>query len=378
VAVVIAGTLMAACGGSSGGSDGIRIGLLVDLSGPFKNFGTDIQAAVDLAVEEINDRGGVGASKLQIDAYDTGGDPQRAVVGIRELVTQDDDRAVIGPVSSGEAEVVFAQAARLHVPIITGTANKEGITELGQGWAFRDTATNTHLYSTVLPIFQRHFDVSSAALIYDEKLAFAVAAAHGAVPAASQKSGIGIANVYTVQTGQTDFSSVVSQLRGQSLNGLYVITASLEAALIAKELERQGIDLPVLGHPAQNSAAFREAGGSSIRSWVVPSVVDPSSTSATFQAFQQHLAALDEDPPVVPEAANYYDIVRMLAQVMTAAKVNGGTPADDAASEVRQGLRTLRDFASVAGGAVSFLPSGDVDRQVYALLISGDRTEVIS
>jgi branched-chain amino acid transport system substrate-binding protein len=284
---------------------------------------------------------------------------------------------VIGPISSSEAEVVFAQAGRLHVPTLTGTANKEGITDLGQGWAFRDTATNTQLYSTVLPIYQQRFGVTKVAMIYDEKQAFAVAAAQGALPAVAQQAGISIAKTFTIDTGQTDFASVVSELKGEDLNGLFVITAPVEGGLIAKELERQGVSLPVLGHPAQNSGAFRDAGGSSIVDWVVPSVTDPSSTSPKAQAFQAQMAKLDKDPPTVPEAANYYDIVYMLRQAMTDQKVDAGTATDTARSDIRDGLKGLKGFVGVAG-PVAFQPNGDVDRHVFAVLISNGQTQVIS
>lgn len=372
--VVVA--LVVACGGGQGSSNAIHLGLLVDLSGPFKSFGTDILTAVNLAVGEINDSGGVDGSKLLIDVYDTTGSPQRAVVGFRELATQDDDRAVIGPVSSGEAEAVFPQAAKLRRPVITGTANEEGITDIGGGWAFRNTATNAQLYTAVMPMYQQRFHVSTVALIYDEKLAVAATAAQSAIPAATSRSGIHIVGTYTIQTGQSDFAAVASQLKGRGLDGLFVITGPVEGGLIAKELDRQGVSLPVLGHPAQNSAAFREAGGSSIKRWVLPSAVDPSSTKPSFHAFQSAMARLDSDPPTVPETANYYDIVYMVAQVMAAAKVDAKTSVADAANEIRQGLANLTGFDGVVG-SVSFLPNGDVDRQVYALLITGDLTEDI-
>jgi branched-chain amino acid transport system substrate-binding protein len=375
---MVVGALVAACSGHSGSSSSsaIRLGLLVDLSGPFKSFGTDVLTAVNLAAGQINDAGGVNGSKVHIDVYDTTGSPQRAVVGFRELATQDDDRAVIGPVSSGEAEVVFAQASKLHLPVITGTANEEGITDLGRGWAFRNTATNSQLYATVMPIYQQRFHVSTVGLIYDEKLPVAATAAHSAIPAESQRLGIHIESTYTIQTGQSDFASVVSQLKGQDLDGLFIITGPVEGGLIAKELERQGISLPVLGHTAQNSGAFRDAGGASIESWVLPSVVDPSSTNPLFQAFQSDMARLDSDPPTVPEAANCYDIVHMVAQVMTAAKVKTETAVTEAANQIRQGLANLNGFNGIVG-SVSFLPNGDVDRQVYAVLIDGDRSEAI-
>lgn len=368
LALVVAGSL-AACGGGKKAST-IKLGLLTDESGPFKSFGTDIVTAVNLAVEEINAAGGVDGSKLSVEIQDTSGDSKQAVIGLRTLA-QDNVFVVIGPVSSGEAEVIFAQAPSLEVPILTGTANKEGITDLGKGWAFRDTATNTQLYSTAMPIYKSTFGITHVALVYDEKQPFAEAAAKFAIPGVAQQLGITIDPPLTVQTGQTDFTSVVQRIKeSPGLDGLIVVTAPLEGGALARELARQEFSLPVLGHPAQNSGAFREAAGDSIGQWVLPSVVNPGATSSIAVAFTAAMKERDKQPPTVPEAANYYDIVRMVAQVAGSAGLDAGSDVKEARKAIRDGLAGLKGFDGVAG-PVSFKSNGDVERPVYTILLEG-------
>src|SRR6185503_9466891 len=149
------------------------------------------------------------------------------------------------------------------------------------------------------------------ALVYDEKQPFAVAAAQFAIPGVAQKLGITIDDPsLKIQTGQTDFSSVVQLLKeSPGLDGLIVVTGPLEGGALARELARQEFSLPVLGHPAQNSGAFREAAGDSVAQWVLPSVVNPEATSTVATAFAAAMKERDTQPPTVPEAANYYDIV---------------------------------------------------------------------
>src|SRR5690606_16891442 len=59
-------------GGASGGGS-IPIGLVTDVSGPFVTVGKDVEAAVKLAVEEINADGGVNGAQLDLTMIDTGG-----------------------------------------------------------------------------------------------------------------------------------------------------------------------------------------------------------------------------------------------------------------------------------------------------------------
>ncbi len=132
------------------------------------SFGKDFEVATNLAVEAVNAEGGVNGSMLEIETVDTAAEPDQAVVGYQELADEG-VFAVSGPLSSGEAEVLFPQAPEVMVPIITGTANKEGITDPGEGWALRNTATNTALYTEAMPAWASEYGVRTAVLVYDEQ-----------------------------------------------------------------------------------------------------------------------------------------------------------------------------------------------------------------
>ncbi|MGH9167391.1 MAG: ABC transporter substrate-binding protein, partial [Acidimicrobiia bacterium] len=256
----------------------VVIGLITDLSGRFVSFGKDIEAATNLAVEAVNEEG-INGSPLEVEVVDTGGEPDQAVVGYRELADQG-VFAVSGPLSSGEAEVLFPQAAQIQVPIITGTANKEGITDPGQGWALRNTATNTALYQVAMPAWAEAYGVETAVLVFDEEEPVTAAAAQFSIPGVAPQVGVEIVNAdapITFTRGQTDFSTTVQRITESQADGLIIMSAPAEAGLIARELARQGETRPVLGHPAQAGNTFFEQGGTDINDWVLPSIFNPLS-----------------------------------------------------------------------------------------------------
>lgn len=354
----------------------VTIGLVTDLSGRFITFGKDIEAATNLAVAAVNEAGGINGSPLQVEIVDTGGEPEQAVVALRELADSG-VFAISGPLSSGEAEVAFAQVAQLQVPVVTGTANKEGITELGGGWAFRNTATNTALYTVAMPAWSAAYGVETAVLVYDEAEPVSAAAAQFAVPGVAANVGLQIVNQdapITFARGQTDFATTVQRIMETEADGLIIISAPAEAGLIARELIRQGETRPVLGHPAQNSNSFFEQAGAELNDWVLPSIFDPGSTDEDTVAYMAAMAAADLEPPTVPEAANYYDIILMLAQVMNEAGINGDTPAAEARTAIQAGLLALTDFNGVAGD-ISFSGSVDAAKTVYVSVVKNGQVE---
>lgn len=100
--LLAAGALaVAACGsdggGGGGGGDGpIRIGSLFSVTGPPAVVGDKMRKGLELAVEQINARGGVGGRKLEIVFYDPAGDTAKAVDQTRRLVSRDKVDVVVG------------------------------------------------------------------------------------------------------------------------------------------------------------------------------------------------------------------------------------------------------------------------------------------
>jgi branched-chain amino acid transport system substrate-binding protein len=340
----------------------IPIGVILDTSGPFKSFGTDIKAAVTLAAGRHR---GANGAKLNLVFKDSSGRPDQAVIAERELA-DDGVFAIVGPISSGESEVTFAQASQIRIPIITGTANKPGITTLGHGWAFRDTATNDQIFARVLPIFTKRYKAKKVAMIYDARQPVASSAATGTLPPIAAKLGVQIVETLTVQTGQTDFTSVVQRVKAaRGIKGVFVMTGPVEGGLLARELARQDVKHPVLGLQAQNSRAFRQTAGSSLGVWVVPSIFFAPAVHGGLK-FVKDLRKATGNPTPVPESATYYDIIGMIAKVARGAKITGSTTTGTARQRIRDGLAKIKNYPGIAG-RTTFLKNGDVNKQIYAL-----------
>jgi len=80
--------------------DGIlRLGLLAPLSGPGAEIGASIRSATELAVDLINEAGGIGGRAVRLIRQDEGDDPATAARALAALNESGVD-AIIGPVSN--------------------------------------------------------------------------------------------------------------------------------------------------------------------------------------------------------------------------------------------------------------------------------------
>ncbi|MGO3212412.1 MAG: ABC transporter substrate-binding protein, partial [Ruoffia tabacinasalis] len=77
--------------------DPINLGVIYELSGAVAAYGITQSNAIKMAVEEINEDGGVMGRPFNIVEYDTKSDDTEAAMIATRLATQDDVVAMIGP-----------------------------------------------------------------------------------------------------------------------------------------------------------------------------------------------------------------------------------------------------------------------------------------
>ena len=85
----------------------IRVGAVLPFAGVWADWGRKDRIAFELAVEEINASGGIGGVPIKAFIEDTASKPPEAAALSRKMALDSKVLAIIGPFSSGEAEVAF-------------------------------------------------------------------------------------------------------------------------------------------------------------------------------------------------------------------------------------------------------------------------------
>ncbi|MGB7774086.1 MAG: ABC transporter substrate-binding protein, partial [Pseudolabrys sp.] len=112
VAACIAATLLPGLpGAQSAKLEGrsVKIGCLVPLTGKGAEWGQGAKPAIDIAVEEINAKGGIGGLPIEMICYDDQTLESEALQQMSRLVDRDKVLAVIGPCFSGPFETIAPQ-----------------------------------------------------------------------------------------------------------------------------------------------------------------------------------------------------------------------------------------------------------------------------
>jgi branched-chain amino acid transport system substrate-binding protein len=100
----------------------LTIGVWLPTSGPAAALGTPLMTAIQIAVREINEAGGVNGEFIELAARDEGSDASSAFQALRELLDDEQVDVIVGPASSRVALGALDTLAEARVVTCSPTA----------------------------------------------------------------------------------------------------------------------------------------------------------------------------------------------------------------------------------------------------------------
>lgn len=289
-AVAVAGTL-AACSASPEGGEGadgdtIKLGLNYELSGDVATYGQASVLGVKMAVDEVNEAGGIDGKQIQLVEVDNKSDAAEATTLATRLMSQDGVLAAMGPATSGNFKATIPVAEDNKIPVVSGSATADDVTVDANGvkeYAFR-ICFNDSFQGTIMAKFAaENLGASNAVIVQDNSSDYATGLA-AAFTEEFQNLGGTIVATEGFTAGDTDFNSILTRLRGQGFDVVYLPGYYSEAGLIIKQARELGIDAPILGADGFDSPVLLELAGAAPLNDVY---------------FTNHYSPIDEDPAVI-------------------------------------------------------------------------------
>jgi len=111
------------------------VGAVLSLSGQYELYGQAIKRGIDLAVEQINERGDVNGKPFKVAYADSGSTAAGARAALRALAEQG-VKVIIGPETSDLAEATIPLARGLEVVLISPSASAPGLRNIESGGYF--------------------------------------------------------------------------------------------------------------------------------------------------------------------------------------------------------------------------------------------------
>lgn len=329
---------------NQGSSDTIKVGLNYELSGGVATYGQSLVAGIELGLEEINKEGVLG-KQIETVKVDNKSDDTEAANVSAKLATRDKVVALLGPATSGNTKAASPAAMQNKIPLISGSATDDGVTVDSNGkvreYIFK-TCFNDSFQGVMMAEFA-YGDLNSknAAILADSTSDYAKGLSKS-FKETFEKLGGQVMTEEAYQAKDTDFKAVLTNIKGQNPDVLFVPGYYEEVGLIVRQARELGLNVPILGGDGYESPKLVEiAGKEALNKVYYSSHYSPLDDTEEVVRFKENFKAKYGNEPDAFNALGY-DMAYFLKDALTR--------AGEANSEkLKEALATTKDFKGVTG-----------------------------
>jgi branched-chain amino acid transport system substrate-binding protein len=327
----------------------VKLGAMVPLTGKGAEWGQTAKIAIEIAAEEINAKGGIGGVPLRVIYVDYEAKEAEGLKIIDRLATRDNVLAVLGPCFSSVFEVIAPKLDRLGVTINSYCSAKPGLSAMSK-WAFRNTLTSDKQLAPVVDAWVAEYKIKKVVVIHDIEDAVSRTEGETILPALFKKKGIDVLDMMTYRTRDTDFSAQITKAKSLNPDGIALGSCYQQAAGIAKEARKQGLNAPIMGGACAGAPGYIQLGGSATEGSYMSTAAWLEDPRPEVQQFMKKYLPRNDNKAPPYGAPRAYDIVYITKMVIEKGGVTN-KPEDLAADRdrIRQGWAKIKGYQGVAG-----------------------------
>jgi branched-chain amino acid transport system substrate-binding protein len=356
-------------GAAGAASGGIKIGVISSQTGWDAANGNYINTGIKMAVDEINQAGGVEGKKIELIFEDDQGSTEVAVNGLAKILSAHPDvNALLLPVLSTMVLAMEQRVAEAKVPALFGATNVK-ITKLGNPWLFRVRPSDA-IAASASPLFAvKDLKAKTIGVLHSNE-AFGTGGAEIVVKTLKEKFDITPAATLSHNKDDKEFTAQLMTFKSKNVDTILTWDLATPSGFIAKQIKQLGLKVNVVGSPA----------------WIIPDVLELAGAAANgTYAVNDGIPWDDRHPDKkIAEAAQkyaklakgysnfggaYYDAVYLLAHAMkTAHSIDR--------EKIRQTLLTIKGFPGVAN-EYTFDKFGEGVQTAAIVKVNGGRPEFV-
>ena len=219
----------------------IRIGAFLSVTGPAAFLGDPELKTLELYVERLNASGGVLGRKLQLVAYDDGGDAEKARTFTKRLLEQDKVDLIVGGSTTGATMAAVPLVEQSGVPFIS-LAGAVVIVEPVKKWVFKTPHTDRMACEKIFVDLQSR-KMNKVALIsgsggFDKSM-------RGECMKVAGKYGVEFVADETYGAADTDMTAQLTKIKGSGAQAVLNAGFGQGPAIVTRNYRQVGLTLPL-------------------------------------------------------------------------------------------------------------------------------------
>lgn len=248
-------TLLSGCGttGDSGsGTDGgadlsanetIKIGLSAPITGANAEMGKGFQTAMEIAIEEINEAGGIGGKPIEMEVMDSKGDAKEASEIAKKFTADDSMLMVVGDYSTTACMAAAPIYGDVGMVLMSPSASNPQFSRTNEYMFTLGGRSDTEPKFNLTYLIGKYLGFDTVAAVYVNN-DWGVSVKDTYLPYA-EENGFTVTACEPINPGEKDFAAVITKLRQGNPQAVNVIAQSTDAAHFIKQLRQLGWDVPI-------------------------------------------------------------------------------------------------------------------------------------
>ena len=333
----------------------VKFGVGGPITGANAATGAQMKNGVDQAIADINAKGGILNQKVTAEYGDDVSDPKQGV-SVANKFAGDGVKFVIGHYNSGvtiPSSEIYQENGILQ---ITPASTNPTVTERKMWNIFRVCGRDDQQGQVAGEYIAKHYKGKKIAVVHDKTT-------YGKGLADEMKKTINKAGIKEVlyegiNTGEKDFSALVSKIKQSGADLIYWGGLYTEGGLIVRQMRDQGVKAPLMGGDGITSDEFASIGGPGVEGTLMTYGPDPRNKPDAKKVVEEFRAKKFE-----PEAYTLYSYagVQIIKQAAEAAK---SLDPKKVAEKMHSGMQ----FKTVLGD-ISYDKKGDITKLDYVMYI---------
>ncbi|HSK71156.1 MAG TPA: ABC transporter substrate-binding protein [Pyrinomonadaceae bacterium] len=326
-------------GGATNTGDTIKVGVFADLSGTTASFGQSTKNGIELAVEEINNSGGVLGKKIQLIVEDDQGRPEQAKTVVSKLINQDKVQAVLGEVASTNSLAAAPVAQEAKIPMITPSSTNPKVTQVGD-YIFRVCFIDPFQGLVMAKYAANNLNAKTAAIFGDVQSDYSKGLSEVFKQEFAKLGGRIVSEQSYAQT-DPDFKGQLTAIRATNPDVIYIPGYYGQVGIIAKQARELGMNMPLLGGDGWDSPDLWKLGGDALKNSYISNHYSADNPAPEIQNFvKAYQAKFGAKPDSL--AALAYDSAKVLADSLK--RAGSADP-----QQLRQAIANTNNFNGVTG-----------------------------
>ena len=336
----LACSMFTGCGESGGGgsanADEIVVGSNFELTGNHAQYGTNAAKGFKLAIQEVNDAGGVNGKKIKIVDADSKSDAAESVNAATKLISDNNVVAMVGPAVTASVIAESQVATDSKVPVIAPAATNPDVTvENGavKPYIFRACFIDPQQSEVMAQFAAKDLNAKTAVLYIDSSSDYSKSLGKIFKDKFEADGGQVLMEEFFVAKDQ-DFKATLTKLQGANADLIFVPAYYEEVGKIVKQARELGINSAILGTDGWDDPKVAEISGADALNntyFCTHYFEGDEDIQAFINAYKN---AYQEDPNVF--AALGYDAGKMLTDA-----IKRGDGTSDA---IRGNIETIKDL----------------------------------